>query len=256
VTISIRDGGPPLIVFVSALGHSGRSWKAVVDRLPGSATLTYDRPACGDAPPRPAPNPPLPFSVFADELAAVLDGAGVTAPAVLVGHSIGGSIVRVFADRHPRRVAGVVFVDASLPQSLTWPQTEFFIDGDDETGTEVDVVAGHVELLRARPLDVPAVVMTRRRRWWIPSFDAIPHPALDDLWHVSQQLLADDWHAPVIVAEHSGHLLPADAPDLVAYAVGAVASAVRAGAPTLDPRTLSPRHVAELGGAVRLDRAA
>ncbi|GAA0564164.1 alpha/beta hydrolase [Paractinoplanes ferrugineus] len=247
----MRAGMAPLIVFVSALGFSGNSWKPVIDRLPGAAVFTYDRPACGKAPPRPAPNPPLPFSVFADELAATLDAARVTEPFVLVGHSIGASIARVFAHRCPHRVAGAVFLDASLPQSLTWPQTDFFIDGDEETGTAIDVVAGHVELLRAQPLSVPAVVMTRRRHWWIPDFAAIPHPALDDLWHLTQQLLADDWRAPVIVAENSGHLLPIDAPDLVAYAVHAVASAVRAGSLTLDRR-----HVAELGGTAHLDPAA
>jgi pimeloyl-ACP methyl ester carboxylesterase len=249
----MRAGAPPLIVFVSALGYSGESWKPVVDRLPGAAVFAYDRPACGDAPPRPAPNPPLPFSAFADELAALLDAYAVTEPFVLVGHSIGASIARVFADRYPHRVAGAVFLDASLPQSLTWPQTDFFVDGDDKTGTAIDVVSGHVELLQARPLNVPAVVMTRRRHWWVPDFDAIPHPALDDLWHLTQQLLADSWQAPVIVAENSGHLLPIDAPDLVAYAVQAVVSAVRAN--SLDPY-LDPRHVSDLGGTARLDSAA
>ncbi|MEU4243879.1 alpha/beta fold hydrolase [Actinoplanes sp. NPDC026619] len=244
MTISMRAGDPPLIVFVAALGYGGDSWKPIVDRLPGAAVFTYDRPGCGDAPPRPAPNPALPFTAFADELADLLDRHRVTEPFVLVGHSIGGSIARVFAHRYPHRVAGLVFLDASLPQSLTWPQTRFFVDGDSAGATEIDVVAGHVEILRAEPLDVPAVVLTRRRHWWIPNFEAIPHPALDDLWHVSQHLLAEQWHAPVIVAENSGHQLPTDAPDLVAYAISAVASAARTGTPLTPDRD----RITELGG--------
>ncbi|GIM97992.1 alpha/beta fold hydrolase [Paractinoplanes toevensis] len=249
MTISMRAGDPPLIVFIAALGHGGDVWKPVIDRLPGAAVLTYDRPACGDAPPRHAPNPPLPFSAFADELAELLDGQGVTEPFVLVGHSIGGSIARLFAQRHPERVAGMVFLEASLPQSLTWPETDFLVDGDDPGATTVDVIAGHVELLQVSPLDVPAVVVTRRRHWWIPEYRYIPHPAIDDLWHVSQQLLAREWRAPLIVAENSGHHLPVDVPDLVAYAVNAVAVAVRTG----DSLALDAHVVAELGGTALED---
>src|SRR5690348_14203882 len=100
----MRAGAPPLIVFIAGLGFGGRTWKPVIDRLPDAAVFTYDRPACGNAPPRPEPNPALPFSAFADELAELLDSSGVVEPFVLVGHSIGASIARVFAHRHPERV--------------------------------------------------------------------------------------------------------------------------------------------------------
>ncbi|MFD0519136.1 alpha/beta fold hydrolase [Paractinoplanes durhamensis] len=247
MTISMRPGAPPLIVFIAALGDGGDVWKPVISQLPGAAVFTYDRPGCGDAPARPAPNPPLPFSAFADELATLLDERGVAEPFVLVGHSIGGSIARAFADRHPHRVAGLVFVDASLSQSLTWPQTDFFVDGDGPGATTVDVITGHVELLQTTPLNVPAVVLTRRRHWWIPNFEAIPHPALDDLWHVSQQILARDWHAPLIVAENSGHYVPLDAPDLVAQAIDGVARAIRNSTPV----TLDARQIAKASGTIR-----
>jgi pimeloyl-ACP methyl ester carboxylesterase len=47
------------------------------------------------------------------ELAQLLDRAGIAGPVVLVGASIGGLVVRVFASEHPERVAGLVLVDAS-----------------------------------------------------------------------------------------------------------------------------------------------
>ncbi|RII14227.1 haloalkane dehalogenase [Streptomyces sp. YIM 130001] len=37
---------------------------------------------------------------------------------VLVGHSWGGPIIRLFAERHPERVAGLVFVDASVAETM------------------------------------------------------------------------------------------------------------------------------------------
>jgi pimeloyl-ACP methyl ester carboxylesterase len=47
------------------------------------------------------------------ELAQLLDRTSVTGPVVLVGASIGGLAVRLFASEQPERVAGLVLVDAS-----------------------------------------------------------------------------------------------------------------------------------------------
>jgi pimeloyl-ACP methyl ester carboxylesterase len=45
------------------------------------------------------------------ELHALLRAAGLKAPYVLVGHSIGGLIARVYAEQYPNEVAGMVLVD-------------------------------------------------------------------------------------------------------------------------------------------------
>jgi pimeloyl-ACP methyl ester carboxylesterase len=45
--------------------------------------------------------------------------ARVPPPYVLVGHSLGGHIVRAFASRHPRDVVGVILVDARPEDLLT-----------------------------------------------------------------------------------------------------------------------------------------
>jgi pimeloyl-ACP methyl ester carboxylesterase len=245
MTTTVRSGDGPPIVFISQLDTGRESWKPIIDRLPGAAAFAYDRPGCGNAPPRPAPNPPLPYGAFADELADLLDRCHITDPAVLVGHSIGSPIARMLAHRHPHRVAGTVFIDGALPQNMMWPETSFPVDGEGPAATTIDVITGQVELLRAEPLDVPAVVLTRRRRWWLPDYDAIPHPAIDDLWYVSQQLLARQWRAPLIIAERAGHQIPREAPDLVSYAIDAVVRAVRAG----EPVVLEPQKLAEIGGA-------
>ena len=101
------------------MGEPGRYWQPVLDHLPDLPLITYDRPGIGATPHRPPPNPPLPYSAFADELATLLDERDVTGPAVIVGHSIGSLIARVYAARHPHRVAGIVHVDGSIPSS-TW----------------------------------------------------------------------------------------------------------------------------------------
>lgn len=52
---------------------------------------------------------------IAADLHALLSAAAVLPPYVLVGHSIGSVYIRVFADRFPDEVVGLVFVDASHP---------------------------------------------------------------------------------------------------------------------------------------------
>lgn len=52
----------------------------------------------------------------AARLSALLDIADITEPLFLVGHSIAGLYLRVFAARNPERVRGVAFLDASHPR--------------------------------------------------------------------------------------------------------------------------------------------
>src|SRR5580765_7963683 len=50
---------------------------------------------------------------IASELAQLIARSGIAGPVVLVGESIAGFNVRVFASDHPERAAGLVLVDAS-----------------------------------------------------------------------------------------------------------------------------------------------
>jgi pimeloyl-ACP methyl ester carboxylesterase len=52
---------------------------------------------------------------MAAELHSLLHAAGVAPPYVLVGHSMGGYIVRLYASAYRSEVAGMVLVDASHP---------------------------------------------------------------------------------------------------------------------------------------------
>jgi pimeloyl-ACP methyl ester carboxylesterase len=71
----------PPVVMVAALGEPGFSWQPAIKLLTTSpAVVTYDRPGIGPSPPRRAPNPPLPYSAFAAELAALLDQRDVCEP--------------------------------------------------------------------------------------------------------------------------------------------------------------------------------
>jgi len=67
------------------------------------------------------PQPTTPKEAVAD-LHALLSAAGETGPYVLVGHSYGGLVVKLYARTYPKDVAGLVLVDAlseGLQDALT-----------------------------------------------------------------------------------------------------------------------------------------
>ena len=91
----------------------GRTWSGVIPALAAfTRVVSYDRPNTIAGASDPAPMPRTAADVVAD-LHALLDAAAVPGPYVLVGHSVGGLFVRLFASRYPDEVAGLVLVDAS-----------------------------------------------------------------------------------------------------------------------------------------------
>lgn len=236
--ITINDGVPPTVVFVSQLGGDGDGWRPVIDRLAsGATTITYDRPGIGGAPPRPAPNPPLPYSAFAAELAELLEKHRAPGPYVVVGHSVGSLIARVFAHHNPDRVAGMVHVDGSIPRLSLWPlaPTEDAEDGDGKDATRIDAAAGEAEAVDAIPPAVPTAVVTRTPGRWTAGF-----AAADELWSAYQRQLARHSGADLVVADNAGHQIPREAPYLVAHVIDAIVTAARdrptRGGPPDEPR--------------------
>jgi pimeloyl-ACP methyl ester carboxylesterase len=102
--------GSPTVVLESGLGGSSLDWSLVQPELSKTTRVcAYDRAGYGWSDPAPQPRSPR---QIAGELHRLLTNAGVDGPYVLVGHSLGGKYVRMFAAEHPEMVAGVVLVDA------------------------------------------------------------------------------------------------------------------------------------------------
>ncbi|TYC66560.1 alpha/beta hydrolase [Streptomyces sp. CB01881] len=108
-----RPGQAPTVVLESGLGHPATVWSWVLEQLrEDTRAVAYDRPGIGWSA---AGRTGLDGARYPEHLLAVLARAGARAPFVLVGHSVGGLLIRIFTERHPELTAGLVFVDSAHP---------------------------------------------------------------------------------------------------------------------------------------------
>jgi len=103
--------GAPAVILDNGLGGTSAGWVFVQPEVARfTRVCSYDRAGMGYSDPSPSPRT---ARRIASELAELLARSGITGPVVLVGASIAGFNVRVFASDHPERAAGLVLVDAS-----------------------------------------------------------------------------------------------------------------------------------------------
>ena len=112
--IHCTGSGSPTVVIDAGLGDWSTSWGEAVQ--PGVAkttrVCTYDRAGMGWSDTGPLPRD---AAQFARELHTLLQNAQIPGPYVLVGHSLGGLPVRVFAREYAPDVAGVVLIESMNP---------------------------------------------------------------------------------------------------------------------------------------------
>ena len=116
-TVVAGDGDGPLVVFEAGMSAPAASWVHTQREISAHArTLSYDRAGYGGSDPDPHDRT---LERIVEDLVALLDALGETQPVILVGHSWGGPIMRLFAAQHQQRVAGLVFVDATLAEVMS-----------------------------------------------------------------------------------------------------------------------------------------
>jgi pimeloyl-ACP methyl ester carboxylesterase len=114
--------GQPAVVFDAALGASSLSWSLVhphVSRF--TRACVYDRAGFGWSDPGPMPRT---AGRIADELHQLLQRSQIPPPYVLVGHSFGGLVMRLFTARHPGEVAGLILIEPAIPDEWAAPSPE------------------------------------------------------------------------------------------------------------------------------------
>ena len=118
--LHLRRSGPerrgaelPTAIIEAGCGFHSVMYSWLHERLAREMpVVSYDRAGLGwsddSGKPRDA-------GTMAEQLRMLIDRAGIAPPLLLVGHSIAALYLRVFADRFPEDVAGMVLLDASHP---------------------------------------------------------------------------------------------------------------------------------------------
>ena len=114
--IDVKGKGSPAVIFIAGSQAFSFDWSLVSPEIAKiTTTVTYDRPALAWSDPGPMPRS-LQQDVY--ELHLLLEKAGVKPPYVLVGHSLGGFIARLFEKKYPDEVKGLVEVDGTSEDAL------------------------------------------------------------------------------------------------------------------------------------------
>jgi pimeloyl-ACP methyl ester carboxylesterase len=114
--INATGKGTPAVVMIAGATAFSIDWALVSPEIAKiTKVVVYDRPALAWSDPGPMPRT-LDQDVY--ELHVLLQKAGIAAPYILVGHSLGGIIARKFEKKYPQEVKGLVLVDATSEDAV------------------------------------------------------------------------------------------------------------------------------------------
>jgi len=247
--------GRPTVVIDTGVGDTSERWQPFQTQVAQvTRVCTYDRAGYGSSEPGPLPRH---SQQATGELKQLLENAGVRGPYVLVGHSLGGLNVQVFADRYPDLVAGLILLDptplpfitgqafpalhrvfeqqaAGLQQTAEAARQSTDAEAQAQAGYLGAVASEHAALIAESASQVAA----------ISSFGAVPlvvigsgkpNPAFgadaeafQQFWiEQNRELATRSTDGTFVLAQESSHYLHEDAPDVVLDAIRQMVERVR-----------------------------
>jgi hypothetical protein len=187
-----------------------------------SRVCTYDRAGTGSSDRRPE-GMHVTSMLAANELRTLLDTASIRPPYVLVAHSYGGFIARLFAAKYPNETVGLVLIDSSHEGEIEPYQRHY---GDSREGEWVD--GGDL-------IDIDAT--QRALRTTARDYGSLPLAVVKagryedvlstSLWDRTQDDLATLSTNAVLIQAEGGHLVMNDDPAVLIAAVRAVVASAR-----------------------------
>jgi pimeloyl-ACP methyl ester carboxylesterase len=224
LNLLIGGKGSPAVVFEGGFGAGIASWSTVQKDVAAFAqTVSYDRAGLGQSEVGPKPRSAKQIAL---ELHTALEKAGVKPPYVLVGHSLGGVYVRVFADLYPKEAAGLVLIDPSQEAFDEWIKKNAADQRKEQEGRiaqapegvraewqELDATYAEARASKV-PKGIPVTLISATR-------DEGPMPPeAKKMWVEKQK----EWLATVpgskhIITDKSGHFVQAEQPAMVVEAI-------------------------------------
>lgn len=137
----------PTVVLLACGGCTSSNWGWVQPAIARTTrVVAYDRAGFGWSDPGPGSRDAL---QHVHELHTALERAGIPGPYLLVGHSYGGEVARVFAGQYPTEVTGMVLIDPRHPdQSVRFPADALEKARDESRMIAIVRVASQFGLLR------------------------------------------------------------------------------------------------------------
>jgi pimeloyl-ACP methyl ester carboxylesterase len=239
--VSVQDGtlcarkggaGAPSVLFESGGMSDSSVWREIEPAIaPYATTLVYDRRGTGNSA---AVDGPRRLADLTDDLEALVDALRPPTPLILVGASLGGLLVRLFAARRLADVRGLVLVDPThelMPErfaaTLSPDAYAALIGGSSIAGEGLDLVDAlrsmppiakmpHTPLIvlsgKARIDDLPRSLPPNIAREIAAALDTVA-PALH------RRLASDSAHGTHHWIEGAGHNIHRDRPQLVIDAI-------------------------------------
>lgn len=235
-----------VVVFEAGSRNTLDKWGTVPETMSRDATVfVYNRPGYGNSE---VASTSRDGRTIVEELRGVLRHKGLRPPYVLVGHSLGGLYMQLFAKAYPQEVAGLVLVDSLYPRMVK--KTEDFpwttriagrlgfsrtvwqeIEKIDETG-ELVLALGAID-------DKPIMRLINEPK----SATAIPvdFGAFRKDPETRALVRALYPNAVTVVAD-SSHQMPMTSPDVVTAAIGRVISVARRAPVPGEKQLAQPAH--------------
>ena len=153
------------IVFENGLRATVDGWDKVIDSLvPDASIFAYNRPGYGNSQ---ETGTARDGATIVEELRQTLRHKGLAPPYILVGHSLGGLYMQLFAKRYPQEVSGLVLVDPLLPGVIkkseefpVWTRGAKRLFFSSTVNKEIDAIYQTSEqVLSLAPIDDKPIVM-------------------------------------------------------------------------------------------------
>ncbi|MBT9515037.1 MAG: alpha/beta hydrolase [Acidovorax sp.] len=243
---ALAGQGTPVVVFENGLGARMDWWSKVwPDTAQETTALAYNRAGYGHSEASPAPRD---GAHMVEELRALLKARKLPPPYVLVGHSLGGLYMQLFARQYPGEVAALVLVDSTHPDQVrgagnpdrwpTWLKVAFRLSTSDVAKQELAALDATGQLVASLPVDpsMPVFVLSALR-----ATGASPSALADDA-NRKRAEIAHFYPGSTQVWVDSGHGIPLEKPEAVVQAIRDAVLAARA------PRAAAPGCATAAGG--------